>query len=513
MNIYDTQVVQNQHEAELRHRLRLDCNGNAGENPNKGTLFLQSPDCKLRANIYSASDLLEYPFFARLVWDDTENKIKISYYKDERDCMADRRTLSKKVVSVIWQNVYESHKLANTETDWRDKLEQQTAIVLSMNQTYTIEQCATLEEVREVYRMKSLTNGGTGGTSCMCIDPDHKPALRHTRADNGEYCYPCDAWYNDTTRVMRATDGAGYIVARFVAPMAENYFYSIYANNGATANAVAETLENNGWKRNPQMLEGCRLAIIETDENKILMPYIDAYPETMDDEGYLGSGNATCNHSDGTASGLSGVESFTCDCCGDGVDADEIYWCESEGESVCQHCIDRDRYSWVYCRRGDRDLMSTGDYNVLQYDGEYYHRDYLDYYDLVVLYDGEVTHQDNAVFVESEGEYYLICDCSCCPVTGEYYLDCVGEEIDGIDCTVSPDGRDKIATKQAGRYVLDEVANNTIEVDTDAESMADATLDQFEYADSVDRDGLVSYLQSIIDKLKDNTQEDDANAA
>ena len=510
MNIYDTQIVTNQHEAETRHRLRLDCNGNAGENPNKGTLFLQSPDCQLRAKIYYSSNLLEFPFFARLVWDEADRKIKISYYKDDRDCFADRRTLSKKVVSVIWANLYESRKQMDTETDWRDRLEQQTAIVLSQNQNYTIEQCETLEQVREVYRMKSLTNGGTGGTSCMCIDPSHKPALRHTRADNGADCYPCDAWFNDTTRVMRVRDEQGNIVARFVAPMANDYYWSIYATNGAAANAIAETLKHNGWEHNQRMLEGCRLAIIETDENKVLMPYIDAYPDCMDEEGYLGAGNATCNHSDGTASGLGGI---TCDCCGDSVDDDEIYWCESEDQHICQHCIDRDRFAWVHTRRGNTELRSTRDYNVVEYDGEYYNREYLDYYDLVVLYDGEVTHQDNAVFVESEGDYYLVDDCSLCPVTGEYYLDSDGVEIEGIDCTVSPDGRGKIATKQDGRYILDEVANGDIEADTDAESMADTILGQFEDSDSVDRDTLVSYLQSIIDTLKDNQQGDDADAA
>lgn len=510
MNVYSTQVVSNQHEAELRHRLRFEANDNAGENPNSGTLFLQSPDCKLKGKIYYNSSLLEFPYFARLIWDETERKIKISYYKDERDCFADRRTLARRVVSVIWAHTYEARKKEINETQWRDLLAQETSTVLSMNQTYSIEQCLTLEEVREVYRMKSLTNWGTGGASCMCIDPSYKSALRHTRADNGEDCYPCDAWLNDTTRVMRARDEVGNIVARFIAPMATNQFYSIYSTNGAVAGAVAETLKDSGWQQNQFMLEGCRLEIIETDENKVLMPYIDAQPNTMDAGGYLGAGNVTCNHSDGTASGLGGIP---CDCCGASVDEDEIYWCESEGESVCQHCIDRDRYAWVYCGRGDRDLMNTNNYNVVEYGDEYYHKEYLDYYDLVVLHDGEVTHQDNAVFVESEGEYYPIKDCSVCPVTGEYYLNSDGEEIDGIDCTISPDGRDKIATKQNGRYILDEVANNTIEAETDAESMADDILDQFEDADSVDRDALVTYLQSIIDTLQDNTHAEDADAA
>ena len=74
MNVYSTHTVTNQHEAETRHRLRLEANGNVGEKFNNGTLFLQSPDCQLKNEIYFATGLLEYPYFARLVWDETDKK-------------------------------------------------------------------------------------------------------------------------------------------------------------------------------------------------------------------------------------------------------------------------------------------------------------------------------------------------------------------------------------------------------------------------------------------------------
>lgn len=501
-----------QTHGNLRHALRNAVNGDSGLDASPKTVRANSG--RLRRKVYMSTSLCEYPMYTRFVLDEQSQTIMVSYYATLEKMFADIRTKKK---AVAFLNEYAPQETAEY---WRDAVAQEIALLTFDATTAGWTMGCTNDRALAVaiYGCDDLHKNG--GDSVSCMTTRSKSSLWHTCVETGDSVHPIFA-YTDSpdVRVCYIQDKDGQYIARWIAPTRRDQYESIYCD-GENYQHVLAMLACAGWVRNDELLRGCRLRVIITTDGKCLMPYIDSYTNQLDLDNqadgfaYLTvSSGYGCSHSDGTAYNWSDVESFTCDCCGDSVCEDEIYWCESEDESVCQHCIDRDRYAWVYCRHGDRDLMSTGDYNVVEYGDEYYHKEYLDYYDLVLLYDGEVTDIDNAVFVESEGEYYPICDCSCCPVTGEYYLDCAGEKIDGIDCTVSPDGRDKIATKQNGRYILDEVANNTIEVETDAESMTDAILDQFEDADSVDRDGLVSYLQGIIDKLKDNTQEDDAYAA
>ncbi len=44
--------------------------------------------------------------------------------------------------------------------------------------------------------------------------------------------------------------------------------------------------------------------------------------------------------------------------------------------------------------------------NYSKYDGEYYDDEGLEYHDLVTLHDGEISHKDDAVWVESKDAYY-----------------------------------------------------------------------------------------------------------
>lgn len=496
----------------LRHALRNAVNGDSGLAASPKTI--QANNGRLRRKVYMATSLCEYPMYTRFIWDEQSRTIMASYYATIEKMFADVRT-KKKAVAFL-----NEHAPQETAEYWRDAVAQETALLTfdSVAAGWTMGSTNDRALAVSVYGCDDLHKNG--GNSVSCMTTRSKSSLWHTCVDTGDSVHPIFA-YTDSpdVRVCYIQDKDGQCIARWIAPTGRDQYDSVYCD-GENYQRILAMLSCAGWTRNDELLRGCRLRVIITTDGKCLMPYIDSYTNHLDLDNQVDgfayltvSSGYECSHSDGTACNWSSVESFTCDCCGCAVDEDEIHWCDSEDRYVCQSCIDSDRYAWVHCRRGGRDLMNTNNYDVIEYKNEYYHREHLDYYDLVVLYDGEVTHQDNAVFVESEGEYYLADDCTLCPVTGEYYLDCVGERVDGINCIVSPDGRDKIATKQAGRYVLDEVENGTVDAETDAESMADATLDQFEYADSVDRDELVSYLQGIIDTLKDNTREGDAHAA
>jgi hypothetical protein len=62
----------------------------------------------------------------------------------------------------------------------------------------------------------------------------------------------------------------------------------------------------------------------------------------------------------------------------------------------------------VYVGRGQSIYSETAvsDAGLHEYRGDYYDDDALEYHDLVVMYDGDITHIDNAYFWESDQEYH-----------------------------------------------------------------------------------------------------------
>jgi hypothetical protein len=213
-----------------------------------------------------------------------------------------------------------------------------------------------------------------------------------------------------------------------------------YSSHSGTDEAIEAYLSGLGyarWRGWPEHTRLKRYALRHQSE-AFLMPYIDGanqhVEEDGDDEFRISnySGWEACN-TNGQINGYT----CTCDDCGEGMDEDDSYSIGYHGDSrVGSCCIDN--YTMVYGRRGDQYYTSND--NAVHVDGEWYHDDYLDDNNIVQLHDGEHTHSDNAVFIDSCDEYYHcddddICyaedtnqhelkdDCWQCTESGNWYTD------------------------------------------------------------------------------------------
>jgi hypothetical protein len=143
-----------------------------------------------------------------------------------------------------------------------------------------------------------------------------------------------------------------------------------------------------------------------------LMPYIDGgnqhVDEDGDDEFRISSygGFEACS-----TSGIINGYTCTCDDCGQGMDEDDSYSIGYHGDSRVGHCC-IDNYTQVYGRRGNEYYVNSE--NAIEVDGEYYHDDYLSDNSIVELHDGDYTHSDNAVYIESADAYYHVDDDDVC---------------------------------------------------------------------------------------------------
>lgn len=110
-----------------------------------------------------------------------------------------------------------------------------------------------------------------------------------------------------------------------------------------------------------------------------------------------------------------------CEDCGAHHDEDDMYWVGvHEDRRVGSCCIDD--YTYAYSRRGDRYYIYND--RVVEVNGDWYDTEYLGDNDIVELHDGEYSHIDNAVYIESCGEYYDCDDDAICYAddTGQYEL-------------------------------------------------------------------------------------------
>lgn len=224
-----------------------------------------------------------------------------------------------------------------------------------------------------------------------------------------------------------------------------------YSHSG-TDEAIEVFLTSNGythWRRWP---DGTVVRQHRTDSGVgFLMPYIDggnqAVKPSRDGEHFAISAYGDWEAS--STSGIIGGYEYTCEDCGCGFnDGYGTYTGQHDDHHVCSGCLDNYRY--VYGRRGNRYYLHEDDDNVVYaLDGDYYDGRYLGDNNMVTLHDGDVTDMDNAVLIDSQGEYYAsddaeVCyaedtsqyeltdDCWQCEASGSWYTDDVESvEIDG----------------------------------------------------------------------------------
>lgn len=217
-------------------------------------------------------------------------------------------------------------------------------------------------------------------------------------------------------------------------------------SHSGTDEAIEAWLKTQGYQRHSEWPEDTPLM-----EHKAgggwLMPYIDGGTQRVEISKrgmYITeNGDIEADNTGGTAD--SGTD--ICSHCGARYNSeDEGIWVGVyEDEHVCGNC--EDEYTYVTGRRGNQYYIPNAD--AIEVDGEYYHDEYLSDNSIVQLANGEYTHIDNAVWIESRGEYYDcddddICyaedtsqyelkhDCWQCTESGNWYTeDEESVEIDG----------------------------------------------------------------------------------
>lgn len=200
--------------------------------------------------------------------------------------------------------------------------------------------------------------------------------------------------------------------------------------------AIEAYLKGLGYTKWPGWRYGTPLMQYEARGSGYLMPYIDGNTQRVDSEDFTinDDGDLEADSTSGIADGYE----HTCEDCGEGFNDGDGYWVGgSEDRHICHACCDSN-YTYAYSRRGNRAYIDCD--NVVYVGGEYYDLDYLDDNDIVCLHDGEYEHRDDAVYIESEDEYYHcddpdicwaedsnqydLCDnCWQCTESGKWYTD------------------------------------------------------------------------------------------
>lgn len=167
---------------------------------------------------------------------------------------------------------------------------------------------------------------------------------------------------------------------------------------------MTQWLISKGYKLLHSWPSGTRIAKVTTYpdvKTHYVFPYLDGNNNYVDECSgcfeILSSGEYRCDQVDGTAN-EEGVE--RCDSCGDRTD--NSTYIEGEG-CICEYCLDRD-YVHAFGSGGRQEWVK---HNVCtEVDGDWYvDADFSDN-DIVTLHDGTAVKMDQAVYVESEYEYY-----------------------------------------------------------------------------------------------------------
>jgi len=152
---------------------------------------------------------------------------------------------------------------------------------------------------------------------------------------------------------------------------------------------------------------GAYIKIIERG-GSVVGPYIDGDSREVVRDGQVfriveDDGEYRMDNTGGYAEEASQYD-HTCEDCGDGFDDGDGYWVgASEDTYICDSCCNNN-YVYVYGRRGNQYYVR--DRYTVEVDGTYYDEDYLSDNDIVCDVDGEYRHHDNAIYIESESEYY-----------------------------------------------------------------------------------------------------------
>lgn len=194
-----------------------------------------------------------------------------------------------------------------------------------------------------------------------------------------------------------------------------------YSSSSGADESIEAYLQGLGYAKWRGWPDHVRIMRYPLRREGYLMPYIDGGNQHVEEDSDTDafrisdySGWEACS----TSGIINGYE-CTCDDCGQGMDEDDSYSIGYNGDSrVGPCCIDN--YTHVYGRRGNEYYVPEND--AVEVDGEWYHDEYLSDNNIVELANGDYTHIDNAVYIESREEYYHVDDDDICYAenTGQY---------------------------------------------------------------------------------------------
>lgn len=328
---------------------------------------------------------------------------RLAYTRDERAGEDDRQT-----VTTVGKYLMRHFPL-------RDNIIRDIAALYSTPSEFKI-----LDDVEQF--VHAVNNGPS---SCMCWREERGVRCKDDVRRHPYHAYdPQFGWrmavrleggrIDGRALLMHEDDGAGGGTRYFVRSFRRGEGYSY------TDEALEAWLKKQGYQHYSGW-HGCYLAYIPLAGGDFLAPYIDGEAQHVDIERRDGklvlsisdSGEYECTNTDGTASS---VHNECCDCCGEYYDPEDMSWAGyNEDIHVCDGCLG-DNYVYGYGRNGRQYYFHQDDAVYVDSQSEWYHTDYLDHNDIVCTYDGEYESKDDCVYVESCGEYYpadddrVVCD-------------------------------------------------------------------------------------------------------
>ena len=288
-----------------------------------------------------------------------------------------------------------------------------------------------------------------GPKSCMVWSEDHG-----IKCDDGVTRHPYEAydpkfgWHmavrvegdNTMGRALCMTspmDGVKYFVRSYLRPSNESSY-------SQTDDGMDTWLKEQGYVKESYWRDGEKLAYHPARDN-FLAPYLDGgerHVDVNEHERWLvidSDGDWICENTGGYATNDQEDEnSFDCEDCGDRTSDDDGYWVgRHEDTHVCDSCRNND-YTYVYGRRGSQYYVHNDNAVYVESQSEYYDADYLDDNEIIELNNGDFVPLDEAV--EINGDWYhiedeRICrtedtdeflmqeDCWQCAESGNWYTD------------------------------------------------------------------------------------------
>lgn len=200
-------------------------------------------------------------------------------------------------------------------------------------------------------------------------------------------------------------------VRSYAAPV-ENNKYS------ETDQKIEAYLLDKGFKKYHAWPEGTKLLKVPFGNAAFIVPFLDPGSTEIESNGrnlrveddYLvrddeGDFDADCT--DGTYSDSDHSDRIQCEDCDDRMDSDECTYVGQHGSRcVCNNCMDN--YTYVYGNGGQQYYIP--DSEAITVDCESYDPRYLSDNNIIRLGNGDYCGEDDAIYIESESEYYHVDD-------------------------------------------------------------------------------------------------------